>query len=114
MTIYEQLLAVFSGSEEQTLTSEEIKERVVARFGTNPTSVIPSDYCYNRRNATMGDRQHLFEYLEKSHYLYLGPGRRYNGPIMERPRGCAEDRQCGEWVDGMRRMLPFSDAKDSR
>jgi hypothetical protein len=105
MTIYEQLIAVCGNRKGRTLTTAEIRDLVVERFGTKPGSVIPSDYCYNRRNATMGDRWHLFEYLQKGHYKYLGPGHPYSGEIFERPRGTTVDRKCGEWTNGKRELF---------
>ena len=54
-------------------TRKEIIEMVLAAFpGTNSSSVIPSDYCYNITNAGIKFQHHLFEYLEDSRYRVLG------------------------------------------
>lgn len=79
----------------------EIVGLVSEKFGRNPDSVIPSDYCYNRLNSGINYEKylHLFEYTDRNTYKYLGVDYPYTGKIYHKPKGGCEI--CvGEWVDG--------------
>ena len=51
----------------------------------NITSILPSDYCYNRVNKDIIDdferRLHIFEYVGRNKYKYIGENFPYNGHI---------------------------------
>ena len=76
---------IFSRSEIIDLVTTKYKER-------NPTSIIPSDYCYNRLNNGINYEKylHLFEYTVDKNYRYLGPNYPYSGKIFHKPRGSFE------------------------
>lgn len=84
----------------QLLTRDQILEIVENAFpGTNKTSVLPSDYCYNIVNAGIDFDFHLFEYNVSAkrgepQYKYLGPSFDYEGPIYWK------DKVVGEWIRG--------------
>lgn len=61
----------------EILTTSQIKNEVNARFGANRSSVIPSDYCYNRVNKGIDfSRGHwLFIYAGRGKYKYVGEKR---------------------------------------
>lgn len=101
MTIYEQIKKVMEGKNGMEFTSEEIKSAVTSKFGANPTSVIPSDFCYNRTNNGINPREdnRLFEYLETGLYKYLGENYPYTGKIFHKPQG-GEEKVVGEWNNG--------------
>ena len=83
------------------LTTSEIKHRVYEKFGRNPGSVIPTDYCYNRYNKGIDFDKHLkiFEYTEEKNFIYLGENYPYTGKIYHKPKGGCEI--CvGELVNG--------------
>ena len=84
-------------------TSAEIKEKVNMTFGRNKSSVIPSDYCYNRDNDGINYKNsiHLFRYIESGKYEYLGENYPYNGKIYHRAKGEKFDIAVGEVVDGV-------------
>lgn len=89
MTVTEEIMAVFENIKIGTqFTSTEIKQMVHNRFGRNTSSIIPSDYCYNRLNNGIDfERQpHLFEYTADNLYTYLGIGFPYNGKIYHKPQ----------------------------
>ncbi len=112
MTIYDQLVQVLSGQEGRVLSTKEIKSLLRERFHCNPASVIPSDFCYNRRNEGVPHTRHLFEYLERGSYRYLGPGRPYTGQVFARRRGTTRDELVGEWRNGERPpILPHSERR---
>lgn len=48
LTIYEQFIEAFEEKIGDILTSAEIQDRLKTKFNTNPGSIIPADYCYNR------------------------------------------------------------------
>jgi hypothetical protein len=100
MTIYEQLIKVFGNSKGEIFSYSEIKEMVVERFQANPVSVIPSDYCYNRFNNGIGFTKHLFVYITKSTYKYVGENYAYTGLIFHKPKGFEEELVVGEWLNG--------------
>lgn len=60
LSIYEQLIQVCSGTGDRLLTATQIKALLAERFGTNPASVLPSDFCYNRWNQGISQRKPLF------------------------------------------------------
>ncbi len=82
-------------------TRSEIVNLVVSKYGCNPTSVIPSDYCYNRLNNGINYEKylHLFEYTDTKKYRFLGLNYPYTGKIIHKPRGGYEI-VVGELKDG--------------
>jgi len=100
LSILHQLIEVCRSAPDSLLTASEIKRRVVERFGTNPSSVIPSDHCYNRWNRGIKIRDPLFVRVGTSEYRFIGPGQPFTGLIFGRPRGCDADQIVGEWIDG--------------
>ena len=83
-------------------TRSEIVNLVTSKFGCNLTSVIPSDYCYNRLNNGINYEKHLhlFEYTEAKTYRYLGLDYPYTGKIVHKPKGGYEV-VVGELKDGV-------------
>ena len=74
-------------------TCSEIKNLVTSKYNScNPTSVIPSDYCYNRLNNGIKYEKylHLFVYKdtkESKKYIYKGLNYQYTGKIKHKPKG---------------------------
>lgn len=90
----------------EIFTRKEIIDMVVAVFpGTNKTSVIPSDYCYNIINAGIKFQYHLFEYLGDSRYRVLGKGYPFVGPILWK------GRKVGEWQEGSKGPTLYEEVK---
>ena len=54
------------------LKRQEIIDRIVAEYGTNPNSIIPSDYCYNRTNKGKPGSVNFFLHQEDGEYEYVG------------------------------------------
>lgn len=80
---------------------QEIIDRVVEKHGCNPSSIIPSDYCYNRINNGINFEKylHIFEYIDRSTYRYLGENYPFNGRIYHKPKG-GNEILIGEWSNG--------------
>ena len=72
------------------------------KFGRNKSSVIPSDYCYNRYNFGINYDKilHLFEFLESGKYKYLGQTYPYNAKISHKIKGSTNEVVVGEVIDG--------------
>lgn len=94
MKIIEEVKCAFEAEEiDKELTASEIKEKVYSMFGRNKSSVIPSDYCYNRCNKgidiekNLFEERCLFEYLEEGRYKYKGTKFSYTGPLYCKPQG---------------------------
>ena len=104
MTVYEQLAEVCSESDGQILTTAQIKSLLAERFGTNPSSVLPSDYCYNRWNQGIQLRNPVLIRVGSAEYRCAGPHYPYTGLVFWRPKGASEDQVVGEWVNGQLRM----------
>ncbi len=104
LTIYEQLLSTLSDRVGALLTAADIRRCVVGAFGTNPSSVIPSDYCYNRLNLGVPDPKPLFLRVGAGEYQFVGPSYPYTGLVYGRPRGTTTDRVVGERVEGVLRL----------
>lgn len=86
MTIYEQIIEVCKDKSEEILTSAQIKSLVSLKFGTKEGSIIISDYCYNRTNRGINFNHHLFHYISRNEYRYLGENYNYSGEIYWKPR----------------------------
>lgn len=83
-------------------TRSEIIKFVTSKYGCNPDSVMPSDYCYNRLNKGINYEKHLhlFEYTDAKTYRYLGLDYPYSGKIIHNPKGGCEI-VVGELKDGV-------------
>lgn len=64
-----------------------IVEEVARRGRWKRSSVMPSDYCYNRRNKSpQSHRWNIFIWHPGGRYEYVGPNYRYTGQVIEEPR----------------------------
>lgn len=106
MTIYEQLKEVLKENKGDTLLSKEIKDKLITKFNTNPGSIILSDYCYNRYNDGIPFNKHLFIYINRSTYRYVGEGYPYTGLIFHKAKGSDYEYVVGEWDNGSLFLYP--------
>lgn len=114
MTIYEQLIEVCQAAATRIFSVSSLREALRAKYGTDSSSVIPSDHCYNRWNAGLSRHwKPLFERQETGDYLYLGPGHRYAGIVYAKSRSQKIDRVIGEWVDGTPTLFATAVASSS-
>lgn len=89
------MLYLFDENSNKEFTRKEIIEKVLETYpGTNPTSVIPSDYCYNITNKGIPFKTHLFEFLGSGNYKCLGKNYPYSGDILWK------GEKVGEWENG--------------
>ena len=73
MKIVEQIRAAMKDIPLGTkLKRQEIIDRVVAKFHSNPTSIIPSDYCYNMTNKGKTGTVNFFMNTGTGEYEYVG------------------------------------------
>lgn len=86
LTIYEQIKMVLADRVGNIVKSSEVKKVLLEMFGTKPNSVILSDYCYNRYNAGISFKQHLFVYMGRNTYKYIGERAPYTGFIFQKPK----------------------------
>lgn len=91
MSIHDKLRDVFFECEVGEIFSRnEIIDMVSNMYMVNRSSIIPSDYCYNRTNKGIGiyknDNLKLFEWLEEGKYKYLGENYNYKGEIISKPK----------------------------
>ncbi len=106
MTIYKQLIDVLQGQEGDTFSSIEIKERLITKFKTNPSSIILSDYCYNRYNNGVPFNKHLLIYINRSTYRFVGENYPYTGLIFHKPKVSESENVVGEWNNGKLLLYP--------
>ncbi len=97
---------MLEGREGDIITSSELKHNLHLLHETNPDSINPSDFCYNRFNNGIKFDKHLFEYLTKSTYKYLGENATYTGLIFHRSRETKQEVVIGEWRDGVKTIYP--------
>ncbi len=93
-------------------TRAEIINLVTSKYNNcNPTSVIPSDYCYNRLNNGINYEKylHLFIYTDDKKYRYVGLNYPYTGKIKHKPRGGFEI-VVGELKEGI--LIPYSENEE--
>ncbi len=88
----------------------EIIHLVTSKYNRNPSSIIPSDYCYNRLNNGINYETylHLFEYTDDKQYKYLGLNYPYTGKIIHKPKGGCEI-VVGELKNGI--LIPYGTPK---
>lgn len=81
------------------ISSQELKALIDARFDTNFSSVIPSDYCYNRVNKGIAFLKYprLFAYIGRGMYKCLGENYPYDGPVYAQPKGSKTEMIVGTW-----------------
>jgi hypothetical protein len=102
MTIFQQIKEVLKDKTGMIVKSSEVIEMLRSGFGTNPSSVMLSDYCYNRFNDGIKFTKHIFEYLDSNSYKYLGENYPYNGNIIHKPKGQEIEKIVGEWKNGIK------------
>ena len=103
MTVIEEVYETFRNFQIGTVFStSEIKRMVSSNFSRNPSSIIPTDYCYNRFNNGIDFDEHLkiFEYLGIGKFKYLGKNYPYSGKVYHKPHRNSEF--CiGEFIEGI-------------
>ena len=100
MTIEEKILSTFQGKEGKQFRRREIIDLVLKKYpGTNATSVIPSDYCYNMRNEGSNPDFRVFQFISRGQYKYLGLDYNYTGPEFWK------GELFGEWKNGKYKKL---------
>lgn len=99
-TLYQKIIIVLENQKNQIITRSQLIEKLQKKFKVNPSSVIPSDYYYNRINDGAKFDKHLFHYEGKNGYKYLGENFRYSGKVYHRKKGTKEDEVVGEWDEG--------------
>lgn len=109
MTIYEQIKETLKEHLGGILSYKEIKEKLISKFNTNPSSIIFSDYCYNRYNKGINFNQHLFIYIDRSTYKYVGENYPYTGFVFHKPRDSEHASIIGEWDNGQLYLYPHSE-----
>jgi len=90
------------------ISSQEIRQMMKSKYGTNPGSVLPADYCYNRVNlgTNILTKPTLFEYqADTGLYRCLGICA-YNGDVYHRPVGSKTDILIGVCRNGKRIINP--------
>jgi len=104
ITIYEQLKEVLDGREGEIVTATDMKSLLATKYGTNKESVLLSDYCYNRFNEGIMFTKHLFQYIDRNSYKYLGENALFTGLIFQKKKGGVGECIVGEWIDGVKYM----------
>lgn len=108
MTIKEKLLSTFKGKEGRVFLPHEIIDIIEQKHpGTNPSSVLPADRCYNRINLGIEKHFdfHIFEALDNGSYKFLGENYLYSGHIYWK------GKVVGEWLNGKKvRLQKLKDA----
>ena len=106
MKIYDQIKQVLEGREGDIISAGDLKQKLQLVYNTKPGSVLPSDLCYNRFNNGIKFDKHLFEYLTKSTYKYLGEHATYTGLIFHKSKETQQEVVIGEWRDGVKTIYP--------
>lgn len=91
--------------EDHIVSTAEIKEWCEQNCDTNPSSIIPTDYCYNRTNNGINQdgrvaRPKFLEFVGRGRFRVLGKNYPYTGDMYARPRGYDEDIVVGHWKNG--------------
>ncbi|WP_447079592.1 DUF7225 domain-containing protein [Vibrio alginolyticus] len=100
MTIFEKVNQVLSQQIATIFTTKEIKQLCSDEHNLNPSSVIPTDYCYNRINNGIRNDKNILIYLGFGEFKYVGQSYSYHGWVYQRPKGYNEDIIVGQWKNG--------------
>lgn len=100
MTIYEQIKTICANKVNKVIKPIDIRNELLYKYGTNPGSVILSDYCYNRYNKGINFDKHLFHYINRGAYKYLGENYPYTGLIFSKAKGAEKEIVVGKWKNG--------------
>lgn len=114
MTIYEQIKDMLKDDIGNIIFSSEKIKALNLKYGTNPSSIILSDYCYNRINDGIMFDRHIFEYIEQGRYKYLGENHPYTGIVIHKPKGSKDEFIVGEWDNGKLTMYEIMINKRTR
>ncbi|MHC1730662.1 MAG: hypothetical protein AB9888_01320 [Bacteroidales bacterium] len=102
MTIYQQIKDLLKDEVGSDVRSSDVKSRLFEKYGTNQSSIILSDYCYNRINDGIAFDKHIFQYLSPGKYKYLGENYSFTGLIIHAPQGQKTVKVVGEWKNGVK------------
>jgi hypothetical protein len=102
ITIYGQIKEILKDRLGSIVHSSQVKKELFEKYGTNGSSIILSDYCYNRKNKGILFEKHIFEYLGQGTYKYLGEKYPFTGLIFEKPQGQNNETVAGEWKNGVK------------
>ena len=84
------------------ISAQELKHILNKRYGTNESSIIPPDYCYNRVNKgiTFTKLPRLLVRVDRGMYQCLGEDYPFDGPVYAQPKGTKEEIIVGFWENG--------------
>ncbi len=99
-TIKECVIEYCESSVSKLFMRSDLIDGIAKRFGINPGSIIPSDYCYNRLNAGIRMAQPFLERIGHGEYKYLGKGYPYTGIVSGCRKGSGSERIVGHWSVG--------------
>ena len=102
MTIYQQINELLKDQVGCEIKSSEVKSQLFEKHGTNPSSIMLYDYCYNRINDGTAFDRHIFQYISPGIYRYLGENYPFSGAIIHKPHGQNTEKVVGEWKNGVK------------
>jgi len=102
MTIYEQILDLLKDKIGCIVLSSELKKELNEKYGTNTSSIILSDYCYNRYNDGIKFNKHIFQYINRNSYKFLSENYPFTGLIFHKPKKQKDEVIIGEWKNGIK------------
>lgn len=95
LSIKQKVLSIFCKKNCKIYSIEDIKNEIIKKYPeTNPSSIIPSDYCYNIWNKGIKFDFHLFDFLGDAQYKCLGENYPYNGNVYWK------EKPVGQWENG--------------
>ena len=112
MTIYNQIIDLLKDDVGRAVSPSAIIKAL--KHETKASSIILSDYCYNRRNDGIKFDKHIFQYIDHNKYKYLGENYPFTGLIIHKPKGAKNEFIVGEWILGRKIMYqtPIDDNSD--
>ena len=114
MKIPEQVELALSKSGKKIFTRKEILQIMSSISEVNESSVIPSDYCYNRTNDGIDQNQKpdpkFLIFNGGGSYTYVGFNNKYTGLVYHKPKN-QEPYIKGQWVNGEYYSQENSDIK---
>jgi thermostable 8-oxoguanine DNA glycosylase len=114
MTIYKQIIELLKDDVGRTVSPSEIIKALKLKHGTKASSIILSDFCYNRINDGIKFDKHIFQYFDHNKYKFLSENYPFTGLIIHKPKGAKNEFIVGEWILGRKIIYKTPIDKNSK
>lgn len=106
ITHYEMIEEVCREHKREELSRKTLNDMIFSKFGKLKSTIIFTDYCYNRINKGIKFDKYILIWLSAGKYEFVGSNYRYTGDIYWKPKGKLE-KVVGHWKDGEYELFDY-------